>query len=288
MRQFKITKSITDRRTDSLDKYLQEISKEEMVTPEEEVELAKRIHAGDADAADRLVRANLRFVVSVAKQYQYQNQGLGLQDLINEGNMGLMKAAWKFDETKGFKFISYAVWWIRQSILQALAEQSRTIRLPFNQVNYLTKIARARNEFEQKNCRQATTEELAEMTGLSSDKIIESMVVSENTVSADARFSEDEDGALLDIIPDKDALPADSRVEAESIKIEIGQLLEVLPERARNILKAIYGIGCREMTIDEIGERYGLTRERVRQIREKSLRRLRAPEIVRNLRPYLG
>lgn len=288
MRQFKITKSITDRRTDSLDKYLQEISKEEMVTPEEEVELAKRIHAGDADAADRLVRANLRFVVSVAKQYQYQNQGLGLQDLINEGNMGLMKAAWKFDETKGFKFISYAVWWIRQSILQALAEQSRTIRIPFNQVNYLTKIARARNEFEQKNCRQATTEELAEMTGLSSDKIIESMVVSENTVSADARFSEDEDGALLDIIPDKDALPADSRVEAESIKIEIGRLLEVLPERARNILKAIYGIGCREMTIDEIGERYGLTRERVRQIREKSLRRLRAPEIVRNLRPYLG
>ncbi len=286
MRQFKITKSITDRRTDSLDKYLQEISKEEMVTPEEEVELAKRIHAGDADAADRLVRANLRFVVSVAKQYQ--NQGLGLQDLINEGNMGLMKAAWKFDETKGFKFISYAVWWIRQSILQALAEQSRTIRLPFNQVNYLTKIARARNEFEQKNCRQATTEELAEMTGLSSDKIIESMVVSENTVSADASFSEDEDGALLDIIPDKDALPADSRVEAESIKIEIGRLLEVLPERARNILKAIYGIGCREMTIDEIGERYGLTRERVRQIREKSLRRLRAPEIVRNLRPYLG
>ena len=257
-----------------------------MVTPEEEVELAKRIHAGDADAADRLVRANLRFVVSVAKQYQ--NQGLGLQDLINEGNMGLMKAAWKFDETKGFKFISYAVWWIRQSILQALAEQSRTIRLPFNQVNYLTKIARARNEFEQKNCRQATTEELAEMTGLSSDKIIESMVVSENTVSADARFSEDEDGALLDIIPDKDALPADSRVESESIKIEIGRLLEVLPERARNILKAIYGIGCREMTIDEIGERYGLTRERVRQIREKSLRRLRAPEIVRNLRPYLG
>lgn len=286
MRQFKITKSITDRRTDSLDKYLQEISKEEMVTPEEEVELAKRIHAGDADAADRLVRANLRFVVSVAKQYQ--NQGLGLQDLINEGNMGLMKAAWKFDETKGFKFISYAVWWIRQSILQALAEQSRTIRLPFNQVNYLTKIARARNEFEQKNCRQATTEELAEMTGLSSDKIIESMVVSENAVSADARFSEGEDGALLDIIPDKDALPADSRVEAESIKIEIGRLLEVLPERARNILKAIYGIGCREMTIDEIGERYGLTRERVRQIREKSLRRLRAPEIVRNLRPYLG
>ncbi len=286
MRQFKITKSITDRRTDSLDKYLQEISKEEMVTPEEEVELAKRIHAGDADAADRLVRANLRFVVSVAKQYQ--NQGLGLQDLINEGNMGLMKAAWKFDETKGFKFISYAVWWIRQSILQALAEQSRTIRLPFNQVNYLTKIARARNEFEQKNYRQATTEELAEMTGLSSDKIIESMVVSENAVSADARFSEDEDGALLDIIPDKDALPADSRVEAESIKIEIGRLLEVLPERARNILKAIYGIGCREMTIDEIGERYGLTRERVRQIREKSLRRLRAPEIVRNLRPYLG
>lgn len=286
MRQFKITKSITDRRTDSLDKYLQEISKEEMVTPEEEVELAKRIHAGDADAADRLVRANLRFVVSVAKQYQ--NQGLGLQDLINEGNMGLMKAAWKFDETKGFKFISYAVWWIRQSILQALAEQSRTIRLPFNQVNYLTKIARARNEFEQKNCRQATTEELAEMTGLSSDKIIESMVVSENTVSADARFSEDEDGALLDIIPDKDALPADSRVESESIKIEIGRLLEVLPERARNILKAIYGIGCREMTIDEIGERYGLTHERVRQIREKSLRRLRAPEIVRNLRPYLG
>lgn len=286
MRQFKITKSITDRRTDSLDKYLQEISKEEMVTPEEEVELAKRIHAGDAGAADRLVRANLRFVVSVAKQYQ--NQGLGLQDLINEGNMGLMKAAWKFDETKGFKFISYAVWWIRQSILQALAEQSRTIRLPFNQVNYLTKIARARNEFEQKNCRQATTEELAEKTGLSSDKIIESMVVSENTVSADARFSEDEDGALLDIIPDKDALPADSQVEAESIKIEIGRLLEVLPERARNILKAIYGIGCREMTIDEIGERYGLTRERVRQIREKSLRRLRAPEIVRNLRPYLG
>ncbi len=274
MRQFKITKSITDRRTDSLDKYLQEISKEEMVTPEEEVELAKRIHAGDAGAADRLVRANLRFVVSVAKQYQ--NQGLGLQDLINEGNMGLMKAAWKFDETKGFKFISYAVWWIRQSILQALAEQSRTIRLPFNQVNYLTKIARARNEFEQENCRQATTEELAEMTGLSSDKIIESMVVSENTVSADARFSEDEDGALLDIIPDKDALPADSRVEAESIKIEIGRLLEVLPERARNILKAIYGIGCREMTIDEIGDRYGLTRERVRQIREKSLR------------PYLG
>ena len=286
MRQFKITKSITDRRTDSLDKYLQEISKEEMVTPEEEVELAKRIHAGDADAADRLVRANLRFVVSVAKQYQ--NQGLGLQDLINEGNMGLMKAAWKFDETKGFKFISYAVWWIRQSILQALAEQSRMIRLPFNQVNYLTKIVRAQTEYEQKNHRPATTEELAGMTGLSADKITESMVMSEKTVSADARFSEDEDGDLLDVIPDKDALPADSRVEAESIKVEVGRILEILPERARNILKAIYGIGCREMTIDEIGERYGLTRERVRQIREKSLRRLRSPEVVRNLRPYLG
>lgn len=286
MRQFKITKSITDRRTDSLDKYLQEISKEGMATPEEEVELAKRIHAGDADAADRLVRANLRFVVSVAKQYQ--NQGLGLQDLINEGNMGLMKAAWKFDETKGFKFISYAVWWIRQSILQALAEQSRMIRLPFNQVSYLTKIARAQTEYEQKNHRPATIEELAGMTGLSADKIAGSMVMSEKTVSTDARFSEDEDGDLLDVIPDKDALPADSRVEAESIKVEVGRILEVLPERARNILKAIYGIGCREMTIDEIGKRYGLTRERVRQIREKSLRRLRSPEVVRNLRPYLG
>jgi len=286
MRQLKITKSITNRESASLDKYLQEIGREELVSPEEEVELAQRIKRGDHKALDKLTRANLRFVVSVAKQYQ--NQGLSLPDLINEGNLGLIKAAEKFDETRGFKFISYAVWWIRQSILQALAEQSRIVRLPLNQVGSLNKINKAFNKFEQENERQPSTEELSEIIDVPKDKIADTLRVSGRHVSVDAPFVEGEDNSLLDVLPNDDSPNADKSLVDESLHTEIERALSTLSTREREIIRTFFGIGCQEMTLEEIGERFGLTRERVRQIKEKAIRRLKNPSRSRLLKGYLA
>ena len=286
MRQLKITKSITNRESASLDKYLQEIGREELVTPEEEVELAQRIRKGDQEALEKLTRANLRFVVSVAKQYQ--NQGLSLPDLINEGNLGLIKAAEKFDETRGFKFISYAVWWIRQSILQALAEQSRIVRLPLNQVGSLNKINKALSKFEQENERQPSNEELSEMIDVPKEKISDTLRVSARHVSVDAPFVEGEDNSLLDVLPNDDSPMADKGLVNESLNTEIERALSTLTDREREIIKSFFGIGCQEMTLEEIGERFGLTRERVRQIKEKAIRRLKSPSRSKLLKGYLG
>ncbi len=286
MRQLKITKSITNRESASLDKYLQEIGREELVSPEEEVELAQRIRKGDQAALEKLTKANLRFVVSVAKQYQ--NQGLSLPDLINEGNLGLIKAAEKFDETRGFKFISYAVWWIRQSILQALAEQSRIVRLPLNQVGSLNKINKALSKFEQENERQPSSEELSEMIDVPKDKISDTLRVSGRHVSVDAPFVEGEDNSLLDVLPNDDSPSADKGLVNESLNTEIERALSTLSVREREIIKSFFGVGCQEMTLEEIGERFGLTRERVRQIKEKALRRLRSPARSKQLKGYLG
>ena len=286
MRQLKITKSITNRESASLDKYLQEIGREELVSPEEEVELAQRIRKGDQAALEKLTKANLRFVVSVAKQYQ--NQGLSLPDLINEGNLGLIKAAEKFDETRGFKFISYAVWWIRQSILQALAEQSRIVRLPLNQVGSLNKINKALSKFEQENERQPSSEELSEMIDVPKDKISDTLRVSGRHVSVDAPFVEGEDNSLLDVLPNDDSPSADRGLINESLNTEIERALATLTTREREIIKSFFGIGCQEMTLEEIGERIGLTRERVRQIKEKAIRRLKNVSRSKQLRGYLG
>ena len=286
MRQLKITKSITNRESEALDKYLQEIGKEELISPDEEVELAQRIKKGDAKALERLTKANLRFVVSVAKQYQ--NQGLSLPDLINEGNVGLIKAAEKFDETRGFKFISYAVWWIRQSILQAIAEQSRIVRLPLNQVGSVNKINRAVNKFEQENERRPSPEELSAHVDLPQDKIDEAMSVNMRHVSVDAPLSNDEEGSLLDLLVNSDAPSADSSLVDESLKAEIEQALSALKERERGIIKAYFGIGEAEQTLDEIGIRFGLTRERVRQLKEKALQHLRNDSKQKILKTYLG
>lgn len=286
MRQLKITKSITNRESASLDKYLQEIGREELVSPEEEVELAQRIRKGDQEALEKLTRANLRFVVSVAKQYQ--NQGLSLPDLINEGNLGLIKAAEKFDETRGFKFISYAVWWIRQSILQALAEQSRIVRLPLNQVGSLNKINKAFGKFEQENERQPSTEELADMIDIPKDKIADTLRVSGRHVSVDAPFVEGEDNSLLDVLPNDDSPSADRGLTNESLGTEIERALQILTVREREIIKSFFGIGCQEMTLEEIGERLDLTRERVRQIKEKAIRKLKKPSASKLLKSYLG
>ena len=286
MRQLKITKSITNRESQSLDKYLQEIGREELVTPEEEVELAQRIRNGDQKALEKLTRANLRFVVSVAKQYQ--NQGLSLPDLINEGNLGLIKAAEKFDETRGFKFISYAVWWIRQSILQALAEQSRIVRLPLNQVGSLNKINKALSKFEQENERLPSNDELSEMIEVPKDKIADTLRVSGRHVSVDAPFVEGEDNSLLDVIPNDDSPSADKGLVNESLSTEIDRALQILTPREREIIKSFFGIGCQEMTLEEIGERLDLTRERVRQIKEKAIRKLKKPNASKLLKTYLG
>ena len=286
MRQLKITKSITNRESASLDKYLQEIGREELVSPEEEVELAQRIRKGDQAALEKLTRANLRFVVSVAKQYQ--NQGLSLPDLINEGNLGLIKAAEKFDETRGFKFISYAVWWIRQSILQALAEQSRIVRLPLNQVGSLNKISKALGKFEQENERLPSDEELAEIIDVPRDKIADTMRVSGRHISVDAPFVEGEDNSLLDILPNEDSPSADKGLVGESLSLEIDRALQILTPREREIIKSFFGIGCQEMTLEEIGERLDLTRERVRQIKEKAIRKLKKPNASKLLKSYLG
>jgi RNA polymerase primary sigma factor len=286
MRQLKITKSITNRESASLDKYLQEIGKEDLITVEEEVELAQRIKKGDQEALEKLTKANLRFVVSVAKQYQ--NQGLSLPDLINEGNLGLIKAAEKFDETRGFKFISYAVWWIRQSILQALAEQSRIVRLPLNQVGSLNKINKAFAKFEQENERTPSPEELAEVLDLPREKVTDTMRVAGRHVSVDAPFADGEDNNLLDVLVNADSPNADRGLINESLGTEIDRALATLTEREKDIVKYFFGIGCPEMTLEEIGDKFGLTRERVRQIKEKAIRRLRHSSKSKWLKSYLG
>ncbi len=286
MRQLKINKSITNRESASLDKYLQEIGREELVSVEEEVELAQRIKKGDRKALEKLTRANLRFVVSVAKQYQ--NQGLSLPDLINEGNVGLIKAAEKFDETRGFKFISYAVWWIRQSILQAIAEQSRIVRLPLNQVGSVNKINKVLNKFEQENERKPSIEEISEKVDLPEDKIDDALKINSRHVSVDAPFADGEDNSLLDVLVNNDSPMADNSLVLESLRAEINTALQGLNERERNVIEAFFGINQPEMTLDEIGTKYGLTRERVRQIKEKAIRRLRNSTKNKILKAYLG
>ena len=286
MRQLKITRSITNRESEALEKYLSEIGREELLSTDEEVELAQRIKKGDQEALERLTKANLRFVVSVAKQYQ--NQGLALPDLINEGNLGLIKAAERFDETRGFKFISYAVWWIRQSILQAIAEQSRIVRLPLNQVGSMNKINQLLSKFEQENERRPSVDEISERIDLPEDKIDAAMRVSGRHVSMDAPFNDSEDGSLLDVLINDDALPADNELVLESLRAEIAIALQSLNERERNIIVAFYGIGQPELTLEEIGSKFGLTRERVRQIKEKAIRRLRSNTKSKILKAYLG
>lgn len=286
MRQLKISKSITNRESASLDKYLQEIGHEELLSVDEEVELAQKIRKGDRRALERLTRANLRFVVSVAKQYQ--NQGLSLPDLINEGNVGLIKAAEKFDETRGFKFISYAVWWIRQSILQAIAEQSRIVRLPLNQVGSVNKINRELNKFEQEHERRPSVDEIADRIDLPEDKIEEAMKVNNRHVSMDAPFVDGEDNSLLDVLADNDMPMADKELVQESLRKEIDRAIELLNDREQKVVRAFFGIGSPEMTLEEIGEKYNLTRERVRQIKEKAIRRLRHNTKNKLLKTYLG
>lgn len=286
MRQLKIIKSITNRESASLEKYLQEIGREELVTVEEEVELAQRIRKGDRKALERLTKANLRFVVSVAKQYQ--NQGLSLPDLINEGNVGLIKAAEKFDETRGFKFISYAVWWIRQSILQAIAEQSRIVRLPLNQVGSVNKINKMVNKFEQENERRPSLEEISERVDMPEDKVGDAMKVNSRHVSVDSPFAEGEDTNLLDVLVNHDSPSADTTLVLESLRAEINNALKTLNERERCVIEAFFGINQPEMTLEEIGNKYGLTRERVRQIKEKAIRRLRSSTKNKMLKSYLG
>ena len=287
MRQLKITKSITNRESQSLEKYLQEIGREELITAEEEVRLARKIKEGDQNALDRLTKANLRFVVSVAKQYQ--NQGLSLPDLINEGNLGLIKAAKRVDETRGFKFISYAVWWIRQSILQALAEQSRIVRLPLNQVGSLNKISKAYSKLEQEFVREPSPEELAKILDIPTEKIADTMRVSGKHVSMDAPFVQGEDNSLIDVLENHDSPRADNLLMNESLQKEIERSLSTLTEREREVIKLFFGIGMQHgLTLEEIGAKFDLTRERVRQIKEKAIRRLRHKSRSRLLKAYLG
>ena len=286
MRQLKITKSITNRESEALEKYLQEIGKEELISIEEEVELAARIRNGDQKALERLTKANLRFVVSVAKQYQ--NQGLSLPDLINEGNLGLIKAAEKFDETRGFKFISYAVWWIRQAILQAIAEQSRIVRLPLNQVGSVNKINKLLSRFEQENERRPSVEEISERIDLPEDKIDEAINISGKHVSVDAPFTDSDENSLLDVLVNDDAPEAVKQLFVESLRLEINKALDGLNERERSIIEAFFGINQPEMTLEEIGSKFNLTRERVRQIKEKAIRHLRDTTNNKILKSYLG
>lgn len=286
MRQLKITKSITNRESESLEKYLQDIGKEELISAEEEAQLAVRIREGDQKALERLTKANLRFVVSVAKQYQ--NQGLSLPDLINEGNLGLIRAAEKFDETRGFKFISYAVWWIRQAILQAIAEQSRIVRLPLNQVGSVNKINRVLNRFEQENERRPSIDEISEQIDLPEEKIDEAINISGKHVSMDAPFNANDDNSLLDVLVNDNAPSADKQLVVESLRLEINKALTWLNERERNVIEAFFGINQPELTLEEIGDKYHLTRERVRQIKEKAIRRLRTTTNNELLKSYLG
>ncbi|MBR9997756.1 MAG: RNA polymerase sigma factor RpoD/SigA [Cyclobacteriaceae bacterium] len=287
MRQLKISKQITNRESQSLDKYLQEIGKVDLLTPDEEVELAKRIKEGDQMALERLTKANLRFVVSVAKQYQ--NQGLSLGDLINEGNLGLIKAAQRFDETRGFKFISYAVWWIRQSILQALAEQSRIVRLPLNRVGSLNKISKTFSELEQKYEREPSPDELADVLDVTSSEVVDTMKISGRHVSMDAPFVQGEENSLLDVLEnDTDPTP-DQGLINDSLRREVQRALSTLTQREADVIALYFGLnGEHAMTLEEIGERFNLTRERVRQIKEKAIRRLRHTSRSKTLKPYLG
>ncbi len=288
MRQLKITKSITNRESQSLEKYLQEIGKVDLITPEEEVQLAIRIKQGDERALEKLTKANLRFVVSVAKQYQ--NQGLSLSDLINEGNLGLIKAAQRFDETRGFKFISYAVWWIRQSILQALAEQSRIVRLPLNKVGLSNKISKAYSQLEQEFEREPSTEELAELLDIGTEEVETTLGVAARHVSVDAPFVDSEDNSLLDILenPNSDAADADL-YHRESLSCEIERSLSTLTDRQRDVIMLYFGIGVpNPMSLEDIGEKFSLTRERVRQIKDKAITKLRTPGRCQLLKTYLG
>ncbi|HMQ59687.1 MAG TPA: sigma-70 family RNA polymerase sigma factor [Flavilitoribacter sp.] len=288
MRQLKITKSITNRESQSLEKYLQEIGKVDLLTPEEEVELAKRIKQGDQVALEKLTKANLRFVVSVAKQYQ--NQGLSLSDLINEGNLGLIKAAQRFDETRGFKFISYAVWWIRQSILQALAEQSRIVRLPLNKVGSLNKINKAFSELEQEYEREPSPEELAELLEIPAEEVETTLGVAARHVSMDAPFVEGEDNSLLDVLENAGTPGTDAALEyLESLRREIERSLATLTDRQCDVIKLYFGIGIEHpMSLEDIGDKFGLTRERVRQIKDKAINKLRSANRSKLLKHYLG
>lgn len=286
MRQLKITKSITNRESVALDKYLQEIAREDLLSTEEEIQLAQRIKEGDRNALDKLTRANLRFVVSVAKQYQ--NQGLSLPDLINEGNLGLIKAAEKFDETRGFKFISYAVWWIRQSILQAIAEQSRMVHLPLNQIGSVSKIIKFQNKFEQEHERKPNSDEIAEKIDMPEAKVIDAMKANGKHISVDAPFADGDGNSLLDVLPNTDEQTADRQLFLESLRKEIADALHTLDERERYVIECFYGINQPEMTLEEIGHKYQLSRERVRQIREKALRKLRKNTKNKQLKAYLG
>jgi RNA polymerase primary sigma factor len=288
MRQLKITKSITNRESQSLEKYLQEIGKVDLLTPEEEVELAKRIKQGDSIALERLTKANLRFVVSVAKQYQ--NQGLSLSDLINEGNLGLIKAAQRFDETRGFKFISYAVWWIRQSILQALAEQSRIVRLPLNKVGSLNKINKAFSKLEQEFEREPSADELATILDIATEEVETTLGVAARHVSMDAPFVEGEDNSLLDVLENNNTPKTDSQLDyKESLRNEIDRSLKTLTERQCDVIKLYFGIGVEHpMSLEDIGEKFGLTRERVRQIKDKAINKLRSTSRSKLLKTYLG
>lgn len=288
MRQLKITKSITNRESQSLEKYLQEIGKVDLLTPEKKVDLAKKIKDGDQIALERLTKANLRFVVSVAKQYQ--NQGLSLSDLINEGNLGLIKAAQRFDETRGFKFISYAVWWIRQSILQALAEQSRIVRLPLNKVGSLNKINKAFSELEQAHEREPSAEELAELLEIPTEEVETTLGVAARHVSMDAPFVEGEDNSLLDVLENNTSPGTDTALEyLESLRREIERSLGTLTDRQADVIKLYFGIGIEHpMSLEDIGDKFGLTRERVRQIKDKAINKLRSVSRSKLLKHYLG
>lgn len=286
MRQLKITKSITNRESASLEKYLQEIGHEELLTTEQEVELAQKIRKGDKKALERLCKANLRFVVSVAKQYQ--NQGLSLPDLINEGNLGLIKAAEKFDDTRGFKFISYAVWWIRQSILHAIAEQSRLVRLPLNQVGSVTRIMKEAYKFEQEYERKPSINEMAERIDMPEDKIADAMNANSHEVSVDAPFVNGEEGSIVDSMTNPDYPTTDNELVKESLRTEVERMIKLLGDREQKVIKAFFGIGEPELTLEEIGVKYNLTRERVRQIKEKAIRRIRHNTKNKLLKSYLG
>ena len=287
MRQLKISKQITNRESQSLDKYLQEIGKVDLLTPDEEVTLAQRIKDGDQQALEKLTKANLRFVVSVAKQYQ--NQGLSLGDLINEGNLGLIKAAQRFDETRGFKFISYAVWWIRQSILQALAEQSRIVRLPLNRVGSLNKISKTFSELEQKYEREPSPDELAEVLDLATSEVVDTMKISGRHVSMDAPFIQGEENSLLDVLENDNDDTPDHELLNDSLRKEVQRALSTLTQRESDVIALYFGLnGENAMTLEEIGEKFNLTRERVRQIKEKAIRRLRHTSRSKALKPYLG
>ncbi|MCK6602576.1 MAG: sigma-70 family RNA polymerase sigma factor [Bacteroidetes bacterium] len=287
MRQLKISKQITNRESASLDRYLQEIGRVELLSPDEEIDLAVRIKDGDQIALEKLTKANLRFVVSVAKQYQ--NQGLSLGDLINEGNLGLIKAAKRFDETRGFKFISYAVWWIRQSILQALAEQSRIVRLPLNRVGALNKIGKAFSNLEQEFEREPNAEEIAEQLDMTQSDVAETLKIAGRHLSVDAPFAQGEDNRLLDVLANDHQPSPDSSLEVESLKIEIERALSTLSEREAEVIRLYFGLNREHsLTLEEIGERFSLTRERVRQIKEKAIRRLRHASRSKALKSYLG